>query len=148
MPLEITWPYGGWVKFSLIHLIENDTSRAFKQLPISSRLSGLQLSAVQKSWTCSGLQRVSEVSLTVLQGERGAVHRLAFDSALWVGHRVGAVETAAKAGAQLKAPHVADHSCRIKGLLWRQGREANVAPKAWHVWFYCSTGYRILCVYY
>lgn len=55
---------------------------------------------------------------TVLQGERGAVHRLAFgwSSALRVGHGVGAVDAAAKTGAQLQAPHVADHSGRIKGL--------------------------------
>lgn len=61
----------------------------------------------------------SEVSLTVLQGERGAVHRLAlgWSTTLRVGHGVGAVNAAAKAGAQLQAPHVADHSRRIKGLL-------------------------------
>lgn len=59
------------------------------------------------------------MSLTVLQGERGAVHRLAlgWSLALRVGHRVAAVDAAAKAGAQLQAPHVADHSRRIKGLL-------------------------------
>lgn len=98
------------------------TSRAFKQMPISGRLNGVQLSAVQKSQTWSRPQRVSEVSLTVLQGQRSTVHRLAFGwtSALSVGLRVGAVDAAAKAGAQLQAPHVADHSCRIKGLLWRK----------------------------
>ncbi len=76
-----------------------------------------------KSWTCLRPQRASKVSLTVLQGERGAVHRLAFgwSAALRVGDRVGVVNAAAKAGAQLQAPHVADHSRRIKGLLWRQG---------------------------
>lgn len=59
------------------------------------------------------------MSLTVLQGERGAVHRLALgrSSALRAGHGVGVVNVAAKAGAQLQAPHVADHSRRIKGLL-------------------------------
>lgn len=61
----------------------------------------------------------SEVSLTVLQGERGAVHGLAlgWSTTLRVGHRVGVVNAAVKAGAQLQAPHVADHSRRIKGLL-------------------------------
>ena len=64
----------------------------------------------------------SEVSLTVLQGERGAVHRLAlgWTAALRVGHGVGVVIAAAEAGAQLQAPHVANHSRRIKGLLWRE----------------------------
>lgn len=54
----------------------------------------------------------------VLQGERGAVHRLALgrSSALRAGHRVGAVQAAAEAGAQLQAPHVADHSRGVKGL--------------------------------
>lgn len=56
------------------------------------------------------------MSLTVLQGERGAVHRLALgrSPALVARHRVGA---ASKAGAQLQAPHVADHSRRVKRLL-------------------------------
>lgn len=42
-------------------------------------------------------------SLTVLQGERGAVHRLALGrrSARWVGHGAGTVDAAAEAGAQL-----------------------------------------------
>ena len=59
----------------------------------------------------------SEVSLTVLQGERGAVHGLAlgWSAALRVGH--GVVVAAAKAGAQLQTPHVADHSRGIEGLL-------------------------------
>lgn len=59
------------------------------------------------------------MSLTVRLGERGAVHRLAlgWSAALRVGHRVGVVDAAAKAGAQLQAPHVADHSRRIKSLL-------------------------------
>lgn len=54
---------------------------------------------------------------TVLQGRRVAVHRLAlgWSAALRVG--VGVVDAAAaEAGAQLQAPHVADHSRRIKGL--------------------------------
>lgn len=59
------------------------------------------------------------VSLTVLQGERRAVHGLAlgWSSALRARHRVGALDAAAKAGAQLQAPHVADHSCGVKSLL-------------------------------
>lgn len=58
-----------------------------------------------------------EMSLTVLQGERGAVHRLAlgWTSALRAG--AGAGDAAAKAGAQLQASHVADHSGGVKGLL-------------------------------
>lgn len=58
------------------------------------------------------------MSLTVLQGRRVAIHRLAlgWSAALRVG--VGVVDAAAaEAGAQLQAPHVADHSRRIKGLL-------------------------------
>lgn len=60
-----------------------------------------------------------EMSLTVLQGERGAVHRLAlgWPSALRAGHGAGAGDAAAKAGAQLQASHVADHSGGVKGLL-------------------------------
>lgn len=58
-------------------------------------------------------------SLTVLQGERGAVHRLALGrrSARRVGRRAGIVDAAAKAGAQLQAPHVADHRRGVEGLL-------------------------------
>ena len=61
----------------------------------------------------------SEVSLTVLQGERGTVHRLAlgWSTTLRVGNGVGVVNAAAKAGSQLQAPHVADHSRRIESLL-------------------------------
>lgn len=101
-----------------------------------------------KSWTCLHPPRACEVSLTVLQGERGAVHRLAlgWSSALRVGHRAGVVNAAPEAGAQLQAPHVANHSRRIKGLLWRQGwKQTNVKPKTDHrrhhhmfiiCWFY------------
>lgn len=93
-------------------------------------------------------ESVCEESLTVLQGERGAVHRLAlgWSSALRVGHRAGVVNAAPEAGAQLQAPHVANHSRRIKGLLWRQGwKQTNVKPKTDHrrhhtmfilCWFY------------
>lgn len=61
-------------------------------------------------------QRIYRV--TVLQGERGAVHRLAlgWTSALRAGHGAGAGDAAAKAGAQLQASHVADHSGGVKGL--------------------------------
>lgn len=61
-----------------------------------------------------------EVSLTVLRGEWGTVHWLAFgwSSALRARHGVCALDTAAKAGAQLQAPHVADYCSGIKGLLW------------------------------
>lgn len=59
------------------------------------------------------------MSLTVLQGERGTVHRLTlgWSSAWRVGHGVVALNAAAKAGAQLQTPHVADHSRRIESLL-------------------------------
>lgn len=69
-----------------------------------------------------------EASLTVLQGERGAVHRLAlgWGSALGVGGRAGAVDVAAaEAGAQLQAPHVANHSRRIKSLLHTQAGDTS-----------------------
>lgn len=62
-------------------------------------------------------------SLTVLQGERGAVHRLALGrgSALGGGGGAGAGDAAAaEAGAQLQAPHVADDSRGVEGLLQRQ----------------------------
>lgn len=66
------------------------------------------------------------MSLTVLQGERSAVHRLALGrpSAWQAGHTAAtaAVDAAAKAGAQLQAPHVADDCRGIKGLLRRQDR--------------------------
>lgn len=64
-----------------------------------------------------------EGSLTVLQGEWGAVHRLALGrgSALGLGGRAGAVDVAAaEAGAQLQAPHVANHSRGIESLLQTQ----------------------------
>lgn len=64
-----------------------------------------------------------EVSLTVLQGEWGAVHRLAlgWGSALGAGRRAGTVDVAAaEAGAQLQAPHVANHSRCVKSLLQTQ----------------------------
>lgn len=67
-------------------------------------------------------------SLTVLQGEWGAVHRLAlgWGSALGGGGGAGAGDAAAaEAGAQLQAPHVANHSRGIESLLQRQaGRQA------------------------
>ena len=65
----------------------------------------------------------SEVSLTLLQGDRGAVHRLALGrrSALRARHGVGAVNAAPEAGAQLQAPHVADHGRRVECLLHREG---------------------------
>lgn len=64
-----------------------------------------------------------EASLTVLGGERGAVHGLAlgWGSALRGGHGAGAVDVAAaEAGAQLQTPHVADHGRGVKSLLQRQ----------------------------
>lgn len=65
------------------------------------------------------------MSLTVLQGERGAVHRLALgrSSGLRVGGGAAVVNAASEAGAQLQAPHVANHGRRIKGLLRRRGRK-------------------------
>lgn len=62
------------------------------------------------------------MSLTVLQGVRGTVHRLALgrSSALGAGHRVVAMDAAAEAAAQLQAPHVADHGRCIKGLLCKK----------------------------
>lgn len=64
-----------------------------------------------------------EVSLTVLQRERRAVHGLALGrgTALRVGR--GTVDVAAaEAGAQLQAPHVADDGRCVKSLLQRQAR--------------------------
>lgn len=61
-----------------------------------------------------------EVSLTVLQGDGGAVHRLAlgWGAALGVGGGAGAGDVAAaEAGAQLQAPHVANHCRCIESLL-------------------------------
>ena len=113
---------------------ENDASRAFQTVASEfdgdgSRVNRAELSALT-SWTGPYLQRASEASLTVLRGERGAVHRLALgrSSALGVGLRVVAGDAAAKAGPQLQTPHVADHSRRIKGLLWGE----SVNRRVWH----------------
>lgn len=82
------------------------------------------------------IHRVSGASLTVLQGKRGAVHRLALgrSSALRVGHRAGAANAAPKAGAQLQAPHVANYGCGVKGLLRRQ-RRTNIKIEDWNLLF-------------
>lgn len=64
-----------------------------------------------------------EVSLTVRQGERRAVHGLAlgWGPALRVGGGAGAVDVAAaEAGAQLQAPHVANHGRCVESLLQGQ----------------------------
>lgn len=63
-----------------------------------------------------------EASLTVLQGERGAVHGLALGrgSALGAGGGAGVDVAAAEAGAQLQAPHVADDGRCVKRLLQTQ----------------------------
>lgn len=69
-----------------------------------------------------------EESLTVLQGEWGAVHRLAlgWGSALGLGGGAGTVDVAAaEAGAQLQAPHVANHSRCIERLLQTQAGDVS-----------------------
>lgn len=83
-------------------------------------------------WGRVCLQAAAKASLTVLQGERGAVHRLAlgWGSALEGGGGAGAGDAAAaEAGAQLQAPHVANHSRGIESLLQRQAGGRSVISR-------------------
>lgn len=112
------------VKLALVGLIKSDTSWAF-QTAVSSLSRDSSAVEGDAGWAQSQTFSTSTergTSLTVLQGERGAVHRLALGrrSARRVGRGAGAVDAAAEAGAQLQAPHVADHRRGVEGLLWRQ----------------------------